>query len=209
MGYYRAWVRGIAADGTAAIWSPVTDFYVAPAAVVTAGMNSTFDRTPTFAWNAVTGATSYEVKVRNRQTGVAVISQTGVTSTSWTVPSDLPDGPYRWWVVAVSATNLRSQSAVPHDIYIGGRPDLRVPVVGSDRRPLFSWSTIDGAASYVLQVNRIDVPQTNVILASALSSPVFQATTALPVGTYRAWVRAISTSGQLSPWSLEVNFSVG
>jgi hypothetical protein len=60
----------------------------------------------------------------------------------------------------------------------------------------------------VLQVNRIDVPQTNIILATGLSSLVFQATTALPAGTYRAWVRAISTSDQLSPWGLEVNISV-
>jgi len=80
--------------------------------------------------------------------------------------------------------------------------------VNSDHKPRFSWNIVDGAASYVLQVNRIDGVQTVVIRMDNLTATELQSNDALAAGSYRVWVRAVSTTGELSPWSLEVNFSI-
>ena len=208
MGLYRAWVRGFAADGFNAAWSRPVEFFVAPAPVLTAGTNSTFDRTPEFAWNSVAGAVSYDLTLRNLNTGATVINKTGIRATSWKVPTDLPTGLYRWWVLAVNAKALRSQSANVSDIFIGGRPNVLTPVIGLDHPALFTWSTIDGAASYMLHVNRIDVPHAAVIQLSGLTGTSYQSTVTLPTGTYRVWMRAVSATGELSLWSAAVDFAV-
>ena len=57
-------------------------------------------------------------------------------------------------------------------------------------------------------MNRTDVSQPNVILQSGLATTSFTPVSDLPAGTYRAWVRAVSSTGELSPWSIEVNFTV-
>jgi uncharacterized delta-60 repeat protein len=208
MGLYRAWVRGIATDGTAATWSQPVEFYVALAPVLTAGTNATFDQTPTFAWNPVAGAVHFDLTLKNLNSGATVITKTGITATSWTMPTDLPNGLYRWWVLAVNSKGLRSQSANVADIQIGGQPNVLAPLTATDRRPLFSWSAIEGAASFMLHVNRIDIPQAAVIQLSGLTGVSYQSTVALPIGTYRVWMRAVSTTGTLSPWSLPVDFAV-
>ena len=70
---------------------------------MTSPLNSTFNRRPAFTWNAVSGATKYEVQVRNVTTGATVYNQKNLTTTNWTPPANLPDGPYRWWVIAVNS----------------------------------------------------------------------------------------------------------
>lgn len=98
------------------------------------------------------------------------------------------------------------------DMYVGGRPTIVAPVAGSsssNQTPTFTWRPVDGAARYMLQVDRLDAAQSKVIFKTDLTSTSFTATTALPAGTYRAWVQAVSTTGQFSPWSLQLDFTIG
>lgn len=206
VGLYRAWVQvwsGAASGG----WSLPFDFHVSPAPVITQGMNSTFDRTPTFAWNAVSGATSYEFQLKNRNTGAMVIAQT-VAGTSLTPGSNLPDGPYRWFVRGRSDQNVYSLWTTATDIYVGGRTDVLMPTGNtSDTTPTFSWRPVDGASRYELWLSRLDVPSV-VINKTDNTTTSFTPATALAAGSYRVWVRAVSTTNEFGPWSIPVTFNV-
>ena len=173
--------------------------------------SATFDRTPTFLWNVVAGAASYEVFVKHQNTGVMVFNGTSATATNFTPGTNLTDGSYRWWVLAVSSGGLRSGGTTTTDTYVGGRPTMIAPIANSstsDTTPTFTWKSIDGAASYQLTVNRINVPQAGIVSQTGLTTTSLTPTTPLPAGIYRAWVRAVSSTGELSPWSIEVNFTI-
>ena len=214
MGFYRAWIRGIDAKGNFANWSVLQEALVVPAPTPIAPLSSTFDRTPTFTWNPVAGAVSYELYVKSQITGAMVINGISTVDTNFTPATNLTDGTYRWWTVSVSAASLgpiKSGGTTVIDIYVGGRPTIIAPAAGSstsDRTPVFTWKAVDGAASYQLQVNRISVPQAIVISQVGLTTTDFTPVSDLAAGTYRAWVRAVSNTNELSPWSIEVNFTV-
>ena len=207
-GRYRIWVRGIDAGGNGAAWSTFQETVVRTPPVAIAPVGGTFDRTPTFAWTAVSGAVRYELFVVSSNTGATTIRQAAITSTTWTPRFNLPDGPYRSWVHGVTAQNLFSLPSLPKEIFVGGRTDVLTPVGNtSDTTPTFTWGAVGGAARYSLWVDRVGV-QSGYIRNTAIQQTNFTPTTALPVGTYRVWVRAISTSGELAPWSLVREFQI-
>jgi ELWxxDGT repeat protein len=208
LGLYQAWIRGIAADGTGGGWSVETRFYVMPSPTVTAGMNPTFDRTPTFEWDALLGAVKYEVFIRDRNTGLTTLYQQNIAALDYTVPTDLADGPYRVWMIGVSAANVRSFWTNPMDIYIGGRTDVLTPAGStSDTTPTFTWRAVDGAVRYDLWVDQIG-GTSQIIREQNLTSTSFTPSIALAAGNYRVWVRAISTTGETADWSITVEFTI-
>ena len=209
MGSYRAWVRGKDAGGLAAAWSAAVDFNLLPGVTVTGPLISTFDRTPTFTWNAVSGAVGYDLLLRNANNNAAVSNPTNVIGTSYTQPSDRPVGPYRWQILAVLANGLRSQAATTQELFIGGRPNLLSPAGSTfDTTPTFSWIPVAGAASYQLFVNRTNVAVAGIINVTGLTTSSYTPVMPLPVGIYRAWVRAVSTTGELSSRSIQVDFTI-
>jgi len=156
----------------------------------------------------VVGAVQYDVFVRNLSTGATTFYQKGITSTNWTPPTSLPAGPYRWWVQARSAQNVDSLWSAPADVYIGGRTNITSPIgVQITRMPVFKWQAVDGAESYELWVNNNQNTQ-RVIYERQLRTTTFTPTTPLVAGTYRVWVRAISSSGSASLWSTQTIFTV-
>ncbi len=205
---YRIWVRAIDSKGVAAPWSVAKDFAVGPAPVITSPLNSTFNRKPTFTWNAVSGATKYQVQVRNLTTGLTVYDQKSITTTNWTPPANLPDGPYRWWVVASGAGNVQGLWTAPVDFRVGGLVTILGPAgTTTNTRPTFSWRPVDGAARYELWVTN-SATNTQVINQTNLTSLNYTAPAPLPKGNYRVWVRAVSTSGEVGVWSVEVQFTI-
>ncbi len=213
MGSYRAWVRGVDALGMFSAWSPVYNTNVVPTVIPIGTVTSTFDPTPTFAWNEVPGAARYEVTVRNSTTSSIIYNAQSTTATNWTPPTDLAVGPHSWSVVAVSSVvsgSLKSV-AVTRNISIGGRPTIIAPVANSSssvRMPAFSWSPVDGASSYELWIDRTDIAQSKIIYRTGLTTASFTATTALPAGSYRAWVRAVSSTGAFSLYSVDIRFTI-
>ena len=207
IGRYRAWVRGIAADGFEGAWTPAIHFSINGAPVVTQGQNTTFDRTPTFAWNAQPGAAVYEVFLRNLSTGALTLYNRNVTATQFTPPT-LTDCSYRWWTIGVTAQGFRSLWTAPMDIYVGGRPSFLTPSGSTtDTTPTFSWRPVDGAVRYDLWVDRVGGAN-QIIRQQSLTSPSLTPTTALAKGSYRAWVRAVSSTGEISLWSAQLDFTI-
>ena len=209
MGRYRVWVRAFDAKGTAAMWSKPSDFVVAPAPIPLAPLSSTFDRAPTLSWSSVKGASSYQVTLVNQSTGKTAYAITGLISPSWTVPADLTDGTYQWWVSGVSQDGYRSAAPQKNTFFVGGRPTVLTPIGNtSNHQPLFTWANVIQAATYEIWVNRVDVATSAIIHVSGLTLNEYTPTTALPTGTYRVWVRAVSTTGETSIWSAPVDFAI-
>lgn len=210
MGLYRAWVRALDASGQAAAWSAFVEFHVLPGATLLSPVTSTFSRRPVFSWNAVTGALSYELTLRDRNTGTIVQQVNGLTSTSWTPTSDLPVAPYRWWVTAVAPGNFRSQSPPFVDFHVGGQTRLLSPgPTTSDTTPTFTWAAVEGAVSYQLYVTRVDVAVAGIINVTGLTGTAYTPTTPLPNGSYRMWIRAVQAgTGTPGPWSDLTTFTI-
>ena len=208
LGVYKAWIRGIAADTTVGKWSSAIEFVTAQPPVVTQGQNATFDRTPTLAWNSLSGAAKYEVFIRNQSTGATTLEVRNIAGLSFTPSSPLSDGPYRWWVLGVSAQGVRSFWTAPVDLYVGGRSQLLSPVGSTgDRTPTFTWRPVDGAVRYDLFVNHVG-GQSQIIRQQNLTGTSYTPGASLPTGIYRAWIRAVSSTGELGPWSHELAFTV-
>ena|GEM_PF-2406959 len=208
IGDYRFWVRGIAADGYESAWSSPINFTINRAPTVTRGQNSTFDRTPTFAWNPLNGAAKYEFYLRNLDTGVTVLDIKNTATQSFTPSSNLADGKYRWWVRGVTSEAFTSIWTSPIDINVDGRTDILTPVgLTRDTTPKFTWKPVDGVGHYDLWVNLVGSSY-QIIRQNALTTTSFTPTTTLASGTYRAWIRAISTTGETSLWSVPVEFNV-
>ena len=212
-GNYRAWVRGFP-DNTNSYpgaWSIAVDFSIVPlpAPVITQGQNPTFDNTPTFAWDVVAGAAKYDVVIRSVTTGATVVEQRNIVGTSWTPTTPLANGPYLWWVSALTSTNVRGLWTQETEINIGGQTKVLTPtgVIGS-ATPTFSWQPVDGAVRYELWVDQLTPWKQKVVYQTNLTGTSF-VSSALQAGTnYRTWVRAVSDTGQLSPWSVPVDFTI-
>ena len=212
MGVHRFWIRAIDAKGNAGTWSVLYEALVVPAVIPLTPGSSTFDRTPDFSWSPVTGAVSYELYVKNQNSGAMLINGLSVAGTSHTPSTNISDGSYRWWVLAVSPANiggLRSGGANSRDLFIGGRTTVITPAgTITSKRPTFSWLGVDGAASYQLSVSRTSSPAGSVISVSGINALNYTPVSDLTTGSFRTWVRAVSVSGDIGPWSNPVDFTI-
>ncbi|MBL8813542.1 MAG: hypothetical protein JNM43_25475 [Planctomycetaceae bacterium] len=207
VGTYQMWVRGIDASGLAAGWSSVWQFSTAAAGTAVSPNTPGFAAQPQFVWQTVPFATTYTIFVQNRATGATVLNQTGRTGTTWTPGTTLAKGDYRWWVRGVSATGVLGSWSAPKDFNVGGKPIVLSPTGTTNSQPQFSWSAVQGAASYQIWVSRLDVPSV-VINQSGLTNTTYNSGVTLAAGSYRVWVRAVSTGGVISDWSTYVDFTV-
>ena len=203
-GTYAVWVRAVNQYGQVSSWSVAETFGVGPELLSPTG--STFNAQPTFTWTAVPGAATFEVYLR---AGSNVIRQTGITTNSFTPVTPLPEGSYRWWVRGFAANGRSGRWSAPAQVTIGGRPAILTPVAAgtTTTTPQFTWTPVDGAASYSIYVSRVDIPGL-AFSVGTLTTTSYSHSLSLAAGTYRAWLRSLSSTGVQSPWSAAVTFTV-
>ena len=208
-GTYKIWVRGLNASGEAGLWSlPTTHTVLALPVITQPVVGGTFDSTPTFAWTAVTGATSYDLYVADAKTKVVVLRNQFVRTTNLTATTDIPSGEYIVWVRAQSGNSFGAWSN-PGAFTIGLPPKITsATTVGTpgNLRPQVTWTTITGTERYELWVN--NAANQRVIYETTLTNTTFTSATTLPAGTYRVWVRAVSTMGVTTAWSTSVDLVI-
>jgi hypothetical protein len=139
--------------------------------VVAGGVNSV-----SFAWTAVSNATSYDVTFNGNTT-----NQTGLT---FNIASGVAAGTYSLSVVAKAANYTNSDAATSGNIIVTNAK-LSTPsftaATGSVNQVSFTWSAVTNATSYDVTFNSVTTTQT---------STTFTSVNTLTPGTYYLFVKA-------------------
>jgi hypothetical protein len=215
-GTYDVWVRPLAADGEAGLWSLgyrfQMDYRVGPVTFSPVGV--TTDTTPTFTWQAIDGAANYDLFVNNTTTGVSqvirrIVAQVnGVTNITYTSSTALKAGNYRWWVQAINSAGARTAWSSSRDFQIPVPSFFTPQGVQTTSTPLFSWSGVAEFATYDLWVDNISTGVNQVIRVQGLTNKFYAPTLPLEDGQFRAWVRGFDQDGKPSEWSAFSDFTV-
>ena len=214
LGQYRVWVRAFTASDQASAWSLAHNFRIAlvPTPTLTAPAATILETQPLLAWTAVAEANRYELWVDNVTTGQSkVIFQTHLAAPSFTPGARLPAGTYRAWVRAAGAGSTASDWSVARDFTVQppAAPVLSAPArVTTSNTPTFGWNAVAGAVKYELWVDNITTGESKVIYQTGLAATSFTAASALPPGTYTAWVRALNNANSAAPWSQAYSFQI-
>ncbi|MCA9047205.1 MAG: VCBS repeat-containing protein, partial [Planctomycetaceae bacterium] len=203
------WVRP-EAGGTSGAWSIGSDFFVSnetTSVVSPANHATTFDSTPTISWNAVTGAQSYEVWI-SEVGGSVVFQQTGIVSTSFTIPIALNAQEHRVWV-RPEVNGTSGNWSPSSDFFVS--EDTAVITSPAQNGAVFSltptvlWSPVAGAESYELWISEVDGG--TVFDQSGITSASFTVPITLNEEEHRVWVRPFA-SGSFGGWSAASDFDV-
>ena len=204
IGQYRFKVQARSAFGELSDWSPSMNFQIVAAPVLTGPASSTFNRTPSFAWNdmagivggTLAGATSYDFSLDfipaagQADVNYPVIS---TTNTDYTVSQTLPLGLYRARVRARGADITGDYSAIL-EFYVGGNPVVNAIGSTTDQTPTISWKPVDGAAGFSIFIALDSSPTVAVVQQSGIGSTSYTVANTLAKGKYRVWVRAVNAA---------------
>jgi hypothetical protein len=147
----------IASDLDYGVFSSVDDFTilepVSPPDIIPYIPDPTVDRTPTLAWQAVSGAGNYRIQIDdNSDFGSPLVTTTVSGATDYTAPSDLPLGNIFWRVSSSLDYNIYSNidtfliaSPVPELVLLDGRQVC-------DNTPALVWHAVTGASNYLIQL---------------------------------------------------------
>lgn len=192
-GRYGFWVRAIGEDGFTANWSQSFVYDVYPELEP---LNATIQQRPVLQWNEVTGAATYEIYVSG---GGSVVNESGLTSTSFTLPNDAVVSNYRAWVRGVTSEGKQGPWSPLMKFSGGGRTQVSVAVETSGSAvPVFEWWAVDGAVDYEVYVARTGTAGAYYRQAG-ITENIFRSIP-LPEGDYRVWVKSNFGEGNIA-WS--------
>jgi hypothetical protein len=169
---------------------------------------------PTFVWNAVPNAASYDIWISDLTTGQGpVFSQSQVPAATLTLAGAQalsPGHSYRWWVRGVTASGAALAWGTPTDFTITGlaAPPPAGPngSVGTDQ-PTFTWSAVSLAVRYDVWVTDLTTGVGGIVGGSSTTS--FADNAGLSPGhSFRWWARAVSANGTAGPWSVSTDFGI-
>ncbi len=219
MGNYRVFVRSLDDGGRTSAWSTAFNFEVAPPVTITRPVGTTFQNPPLLEWQATPGATDYDVVLANAATpDVPLYNLKFRTGTSYQIPRKLANGDYVFWVRAHRRTAGRPETVGIWSLP-GNFSTIRIPVVTGPAgietsdptkrivtavRPIVEWTPIDKAARYDVWVERSDGKSP--YLRTTSSTNFYQFEEDIQPGKYSVWIRAVSTTGQLTGWSTPYSF---
>ncbi|RLT08263.1 MAG: hypothetical protein DWI22_08265, partial [Planctomycetota bacterium] len=192
-GTYTTTVTAFNKLGVAASGGPATGQFQIMAPIITAPTGSVTSPRPQIVWNAVNGATTYQVELFNRTDNVLVATVTGITTPNWTPTTDLVLADYRATVTALNALGQTSTAGVKNFTIAPLLPVVQLPSGRTpDSTPTFSWSLVPGANRYELVVKQKWGTFATVINQANLTTNTFTQQTPLGLGRYTYRVRAIN-----------------
>jgi hypothetical protein len=185
--------------------------------------------TPALSWTAVPGATKYEVRIWVAPNGPPYVVDEVLTTTSFLVPSGILSSgvQYGWTVNTGNSFGWSSNATMPGSTYspvftvqapvILTPPSLLQPTEGDPVWPIlddykvsFSWSSVAGAASYMLWIGSglSGDESTNLYKQVTSTTSYTFATSALVAGRIYTWAVAAKDGGGNIVWSADRHFSV-
>lgn len=213
-GLYHWRVRGVNACGSGA-WSqrsftidPLPD---APLLSSPSDGIDTCDTTPSFAWSAADGATSYGIQVADDSSFSSPQVDATVAGSSYVSETDLTAGTYYWRVRGVNSNGSGPWSTIRSFSIQSppAKPNLITPsddaTIG-DTSPSFSWESVVGATGYTIEVSDSSDFATPIIQED-VSENAFTPVVALATESYHWRTQASNVCG-LSEWSDTWQFDV-
>jgi len=207
LGNYRYQVRAIDSQGKMTTWSLPSAFKVESAGKMLTPSGTANTTTPTFTWQPVAGAVTYDLWVAD-QSGNIYVRKQNLTGTSFTSTKGFVNGDYRVWVMPVGVDVSGKWSTVlAFSVKTVALPVLTSPGATSSGTPKIQWTPVVNAVKYELWVDKVGGPSKVVHLTNVTTNS-YKPATSLAAGTYRAWVRAFDATGAASVWSLALDFRV-
>jgi hypothetical protein len=215
-GTFDAWVRPLAEDGEAGLWSQrytfQMDYRLGPQTIAPIGV--TTDSTPTFRWQAIDTAVRYDLWVDNLSTGVKQVIRLfvnhipGAKEITFTPTASLITSNYRWWVQAIGADGRRTAWSRPTDFNVPV-PSILAPRGSINTNlPNFVWRGVAEYVRYDLWVDNLTTGQKQVLRLQNLTGTSYQTVLPFENGTFRAWLRAFDKDNNVSQWSASADFSI-
>lgn len=198
IGWRRAWVRGIADDGTPGLWSFPKNYH-ARSALVAPSVDTSNPLRPVISWPELNGAETYELLLDNLTTGQSgVIHETALANDprTYTPSQDLSVGTHQLWMRGVSSAGVRTGWAPAVTINVAPET-VSVAEGNSPLQPAFTWSDVPGVVGVDLYILNDGV----VTEMSNLPGSSYSATTDFRNGNVSWWVRGVDGSGNRTRWS--------
>ncbi len=209
-GHSYLWqISAIEANGTSSAISSAVAFNLpaigVPTLIAPAAGASVYTATPTFQWSAVTGATSYNLEVIDTAAPSSPVINAVVNGTSYTPTLSLVLGHNYSWFVSANETldgvvfaGSASTSATLSVLQLG----TPMPIWPSNKAlasttPIFSWSSVSGAANYVLTLT--DLTANTALAPISVTGTSYTPSTPLTMGDSYQWqVQAVDSLGDMS-----------
>jgi hypothetical protein len=174
----------------------------------------TRDTTPTFTWNAITGAVRYQIQVDNNSDFSSPVFTVASTTTTYTRSTALAEGRYYWHVRARDAAGHWGGWSPRWSFVIDTTPPIQPVLVApangastADPTPTFRWNAVTSAAKYTLQVDN-NADFSSPIINRTQTTTTYTPGSALPARTYYWRVRAQDKAGNWSIWSTRWSFRI-
>lgn len=171
--------------------------------------------TPVLEWDRVTGATSYTVEVASTDSFDTLLWSISTTNRKAVPNRQLGDGTIHWRVRALAGSTAGEWSSAEFDRDPLAGPSLISPAPGTvlhqpDEPALVSWTPVDGAVSYVVQVGT-DEAFTDPLQYDEYSvkTPSFVVPDPQVAQPYFWRVQAVLANGILTQWSDSRDYQIG
>lgn len=226
-GGYSARLRSVGDGGATSAWSTVHVFQIGAAPVAlgpSEGVGSTpFTRTealrPTLTAQQSLAGVTFEFWLTDVANGQTVTTVRGLDASSWTVPSNLAVGTYRYWVRATTDAGEQSAWSAPFVFEVVTPPAVASIQPTFNRRPPIRWNVDRSQPEidrYQVWINRIDrIPAQVVLVEDNVTGTSFDLPEDLDRGRYKVWVRGYAEASRpgvattVTSWSPGQVFEVG
>lgn len=216
-GTTRYWfIRGRNDDGEYGLWSTSFDLTLTSAETPVGNLRdnvNTLDTTPLLSWNAIAGATGYDIYLSSDPLTVWSATpafMSGESSTTCTL-SPMTFGTHVAWGIKArvgSDPAFYPTSAIMEFSVASAYHPLGAPNGVSGTQPNLWWSPMVGAANYDVEV-ALDVLFHSVVQTDNVLSPLEPVDTPVTYGNSRYWrIRARSDMGDTTSWSPAFCFTV-
>lgn len=199
LGRYAVWVRATRTNGTRSDWSALKEFDILLPAVRLTGVGVTRSSRPLLTWNAVAGATHYELSVR-RSDGSIAYTGTGIRGVSHALVQDLAAGSYSVVVQAINGVRPLTIAGSGEALSV-----LLPPKMLTATNLLISWTSVAEVVTYTMELRnaagQLHGPR------MTIAQPSVGLTPPLVPGQYSVRVFSNFRNGS-SDWSAPFSFEV-
>jgi len=201
-----ATVKALAGSlSTAASVTVVPD---APTSVTAKALTS---RKVSLTWvESTTGITGFSIERSTNGTNWSVLANVGATVHSYLDTSVSKNKTYFYSVCATSSVgnSAWSSSASSPAVGVVNGTILLAIAPSTNTIPTLNWMADPQATRFDLWIDNLSTGQSQMIRQKNMTADFFTPANPLPVGSYKAWVRAFGDSGSLGGWSAPMVFTI-